>query len=293
MDIGGFSVPDRYNTKTPTPADLEDWRELNTRWFQFGTFVPLMRVHGEKPFREMWFFGAEEDHPAFRTQLKFDRLRYRLLPYIYSLAGAVTLDGGSFMRPLVMDFQNDPRAAAIGDQYLFGPSLLVCPVTKPQARSRPVYLPAVPGGWYDFWKGAAVTGGQTIEAPAPYEAIPLYVRAGAILPFGPDEQFATEKPADPITLRIYAGADGAFKLYEDDGLTYGYEKGQCARIPLIWNNTAHTLTIGARLGGFPGMLAERTFRIVLVTPASPSGYDNEPTEPRIMHYTGQSLSVKL
>ena len=292
MDIGGFSVPGRYNAPSPTPADLEDWRELNTRWFQFGTFVPIMRSHGEKPFREMWFFG-DENHPAHRSQLKFDRLRYRLLPYIYSLAGAVTHDGGSFMRPLVMDFPDDARACQVGDQYLFGPALLVSPVTTPQARSRAVYLPATSGGWYDFWSGAAVAGGQTIDAPAPYEALPLYVRAGAILPLGPDLQYATEKPADPVTLHVYAGADGRFPLYEDDGATYGYERGECARIPLLWDNAARTLTIGARIGSFPGMLAERTFRIVLVTPASASGYDKASADGRTVHYTGEAVAVRF
>jgi alpha-D-xyloside xylohydrolase len=290
MDCGGFSVPERYSAENPTSADLADWRELYTRWFQFATFVPLLRSHGERPLREMWFFGGEDD-PAYRTQLKFDRLRYRLLPYIYSLAGAVTHEGGSFMRPLVMDFPGDARACAIGDQYLFGPALLVNPVTQPQARSRAVYLPATPGGWYDFWSGAAVAGGRAIDAPAPYEALPLYVRAGSILPSGPDLQYANEKPADPVTLHVYAGADGRFTLYEDDGATYGYERGECARIPLRWDDAARTLTIGARVGSFPGMLQERTFRVVLVAPGRPVGYDSAPTEGRTLHYTGEAVTV--
>ena len=290
MDCGGFSVPERYSTDNPTPSDLADWRELYTRWFQFATFVPLLRSHGERPLREMWFFGGEDD-PAYRTQLKFDRLRYRLLPYIYSLAGAVTHEGGSFMRPLVMDFPGDAHACAIGDQYLFGPALLVNPVTQPQARSRAVYLPATPGGWYDFWSGAAVAGGRTIDAPAPFETLPLYVRAGSILPSGPDLQYANEKPADPVTLQVYAGADGRFTLYEDDGATYGYERGECARIPLHWDDAARTLTIGARTGSFPGMLQERTFRVVLVAPAHPVGYDSAPTEGRTLRYTGEAVTV--
>ena len=177
---------------------------MNTRWFQFGTFTPLLRAHGEYPYREMWKFGGETS-PAYQAQLKFDRLRYRLLPYIYSLAGAVTQEGGTIMRALVMDFRADAKAREIGDEYMFGPALLVSPVTEAKARTRPVYLPEA-AGWYDFWTGAAVAGGQTIEAPAPYDAIPLFVRAGAHRAVRPRTcSTPAEKPADPITLFVYAG----------------------------------------------------------------------------------------
>jgi alpha-D-xyloside xylohydrolase len=303
MDVGGFSVPGRFapvrdHTSSgepifgePTTANAEDWRELNTRWFQFGTFTPLLRVHGEYPYREMWQFGGEKS-PAYEAQLKFDRLHYRMLPYLYSLAGTVTHDGGTIMRALVMDFRTDATARAITDEYLFGPALLVSPVTVPQARSRQVYLPSATG-WYDFWTGAFLTGSQTIEAAAPYDSIPVFARAGAIVPFGPELQYTAEKPADPITLYVYAGADGAFTLYEDDGLTYGYEKGAFARIPIRWNDSAQTLTIGQRGGSFPGMLGERTFQVVMVSKTKPAGFSFAPAVDRTVHYHGEAVEVSL
>jgi alpha-D-xyloside xylohydrolase len=303
MDVGGFSVPARFAVQTghtsagepifgePVAADTEDWRELNTRWFQFGTFTPLLRVHGEYPYREMWQFGGETS-PAYQAQLKFDRLRYRLLPYLYSLAGAVTQEGGTIMRALVMDFRTDARARAITDEYMFGPALLVNPVTIPQARSRQVYLPSAKG-WYDLWTGAALAGGQTIEAPAPYDSIPVFARAGAIIPFGPELQYTGEKPADPVTFYVYAGADGAFSLYEDDGLTYGYEKGAFARIPLRWDDAARTLTIGQREGSFQGMLAERTFEVILVSKQKPVGCSFAPQPDRSVRYRGEAIDLSF
>ena len=291
MDIGGFSVPERYRVDNPTAADLEDWRELNTRWFQFGALTPMLRVHGERPLREMWFFGADEGHPAYHAQLKFDHLHYRLLPYIYSLAGDVTQHGATFLRALVLDFPHDAKAREIGDQYLFGASLLVSPVVTPKTTSRAVYLPATPGGWYDFWTGAAVAGGQTIDAPAPYDAIPLHVRAGAIVPFGPELQYATEKRADPLTLWVYAGADGEYSFYEDDGESYGYERGEFARVPMRWDDAKRTLTLGARAGSFEGMLAERTLQVVLVEPGRPVGYSFEPAIAKTVRYTGDTVDV--
>jgi alpha-D-xyloside xylohydrolase len=291
MDVGGFSVPDRFKPENARPEDIEEWRELNTRWFQFGTFVPMLRIHGERPWREMWEFGGEA-HPACQTQLKFDRLRYRMLPYIYSVAGAVTSEGASFLRPLVMDFPGDTTARAIGDQYLFGPALLVSPVTSFGARSRAVYLPATAGGWYDFWTGANLPGGRTIDAPAPYEALPLHVRAGSIVPYGPEMKWAMEKPDDPITLTVYTGANGSFTLYDDDGLTNGYERGLSSRIPLRWDEATRTLTIGAREGTFPGMLAERTFAIVFVSPQKPVGFSFAPVVDQTLRYSGDALTVR-
>lgn len=290
MDIGGFSVPVRFSKDDPAPADVEDWRELNTRWFQFGAFTPMLRVHGEKPWREMWEFGGET-HPAFRTMRDFARLHYRLLPYTYAVAGAVTHEGATFLTPLGFEFPQDATAREIGDQYLYGPAFLVSPVTAPLARSRAVYLPAARGGWYDFWSGAALAGGRTIDAPAPYERMPLHVRAGAIVPFGPDLQWTGEKPADPLTVYVYAGADGAFTLYEDDGLTYGYERGECSRIALTWDDATRTLTLGARAGSFPGMLAERTVQIVRVSPQHAAGFSFEPKPDRTVRYTGAELKV--
>jgi alpha-D-xyloside xylohydrolase len=289
MDIGGFSVPARFARENPAAEDVEEWRELNARWFQFGTFCPLLRVHGEFPNREMWFMGGES-HPAYKTQLKFDRLRYRLLPYIYSLAGAVTREDRTIMRPLVMDFRADPRVRDIADEYLFGPAFLVSPVTTYKARSRPVYLPQG-SRWYDFWTGVEQRGGETIEAEAPYDSMPLHVRAGALVPLGPAQEYTNEKPADPITLYVYEGADGELTLYEDDGLSYDYEKGQLATIRLRWNDAAKTLTIGQRQGHFAGMLPQRTFGLVFVSSERPVGYDPQRPPDQTVRYEGSEIEI--
>jgi alpha-D-xyloside xylohydrolase len=291
MDIGGFSVPARFSAKHPTVQDAEEWRELNARWFQFGTFVPLLRVHGEAPKREMWELGGES-HPAYQAELKFDRIRYRLLPYMYSLAGAVTHEGGTIMRPLVMDFRADAKALNVTDQYLFGPAFLVSPVTTYKARSRAVYLPSATS-WYDFWTGTNVTAGQTIEVPAPYDSMPVHVKAGSIVPTGPEIAYTDEKPADPIVLWVYSGADGEFTLYEDDGVTYGYEKGACARIPIRWNEAARTLTISKREGSFTGMQKERTFEVVLVSKANPVGFSFAPKADKTIRYDGTAVQLKM
>jgi alpha-D-xyloside xylohydrolase len=291
MDIGGFSVPARFSAQEPRPEDVEEWRELNTRWFQFGTFVPLLRVHGESPKREMWEMGGES-HPAYQAELKFDRLRYRLLPYLYSLAGAVTHEGGTIMRPLVMDFRTDRKALDVSDEYMFGPAFLVSPVTTYKARARAVYLPAA-AGWYDFWTGAAAAGGKSADAAAPYDAIPVHVRAGSIIPTGPEMMYTDEKPADPITLWVYAGADGAFTLYEDDGATYGYEKGALSRIPIRWTDATRTLTIGKREGTFPGMQKHRTFEVVLISKDKPVAFTFTPKPDKSTRYDGAAIDIKL
>ncbi len=292
MDIGGFSVPFRFLEENATPERVEEWREMNTRWFQFGAFVPLLRVHGQKPFREMWQFG-DKGSPSYDAMLDFDRLRYRLQPYIYSLAGAVTQEGGVIMRPLGMDFPRDPAARSLADQYLFGPAFLVNPVTTYRARTRSVYLPAAAGGWYDFFTGACAGSGKTIEADAPYAHIPLMVRAGSIVPLGPEIQYTSEKPDDPVTLLVYAGSDGHFQLYEDDGESYAYEKGAFSQIPISWSEAARTLTIGGREGGYDGMLAKRRFKIVLVSPARPVPYNSELKPDISVEYDGEPLKVRL
>jgi alpha-D-xyloside xylohydrolase len=289
MDSGGFSVPGRFSSRNPTPEAVDEWRELNTRWFQFCTFVPLLRVHGEFPLREMWQFGGEESE-AYKAHLLFDRLRYRMLPYVYSLAGDVTHRHGTFMRPLVMDFPSDAAARSLNDQYLFGPAFLVSPIMQYKARSRPVYLPA--GTWYDFWSGRAHSGGQRIDAEAPYDRMPLHVRAGSIVPFGPELQYTSEKKADPLTLNVYAGADGTFTHYEDDGLTYGYEKGAFARIPLSWNDAARTLTIGRREGTFPGMLQERTIQVRFIRAGNAVPFAFDGAVDRTVRYTGESVEIR-
>jgi alpha-D-xyloside xylohydrolase len=291
MDIGGYTMQSKFAAAHPTPENAAEWRELNVRWFQFGTFSPLLRVHGELQPREMWTLGGETS-PAYLAELKFDRLRYLLLPYLYSIAGAVTQDGYTLMRPLVMNFPHDPFARAITNQYMFGPAFLVAPVTTYQARSRPVYLPAG-ASWYDFWTGLELPGGQTVDTPAPFDQMPLYVRAGSIIPFGPELQYTGQKPADPITLRVYTGANGQFNLYEDDGLTYDYEKGAFARIPIRWNDAALTLAIGARQGSFPAMLTSCTFNIVLVSPHHPVGFSFAPPLMATVAYHGEPISVSF
>jgi alpha-D-xyloside xylohydrolase len=288
-DVGGFAVPRRFSTGEPRPEDVEEWRELSTRWFQYSTFAPLLRVHGQFPRREMWYFG-DESHRAYRTQLAFDRLRYRMLPYSYALAADVTRSHATIMRPLVMDFREDPEVLGIGDQFLFGPSLLVSPVTSPGATSRSVYLPRG-AGWYNFWTGAHLAGGQRLDAPAPYESLPVFVKAGSIVPMGPELQYTSEKPADPVTVWVYRGADAAFDLYEDDGVSYGYERGAFATIPLRWDEAAGTLTIGTRTGSFPGMLAAREIRVVFVSPQAPVGHAPDPPSPRTVRYEGSTVVV--
>ena len=288
MDIGGFSVEPRY--EHPTESDLDEWRELNTRWFQFGSFCPLFRVHGQFPYREM-FNIAPEAHPAYQAMLRYDRQRYRLMPYVYSLAGMVTQNDYTFMRALVMDFGGDKNVIGIGDQFMFGPALLVNPVTEYKMRSRSVYLPGK--GWYDLRSGKHFAGGQTVQADAPYSDIPVFVREGSIVPCGPDIQYVGQKPADPIRLFVYTGSDGAFTLYEDEGLNTEYEKGSFATIPITYSENTRVVTIGARQGGFPGMLRTRTFEIVWISDSKPSGLDFTHAPDARVEYDGSSISVAM
>jgi alpha-D-xyloside xylohydrolase len=249
-DIGGFFGGD--------PADPK-YAELFTRWFQFGAFCPMFRVHGTGKPKEIWRF----DDATQEVMKKYIILRYRLLPYIYSVAWRVTRDGYTMMRALPMDFRADKNALAISDEYMFGPAFLVAPVTEPKATMRKVWLPAGTS-WVNFWTGDELDGGREIETPAPLDQMPLFVRAGSIVPLGPSVQYASEKPADPIELRVYPGADGAFTLYEDEGDNYNYERGVFTTIPISWNDKAQMLTIGGRAGEYPGMLKARTFRVVWV-----------------------------
>ena len=292
MDIGGYTMENRFSSKNPTPENAEEWLELNTRWFQFGTFCPITRLHGELQPREPWAFSGYTN-PACQTIVKFDELRYRLLPYIYSIAGDVTRNAGTFMRPFVMDFPQDTIAREISDEYMFGPAFLVAPVTTYQARNRSVYLPQDAAGWYDFWTGAHIDGGKALDAPAPFDSMPLFIRAGAIIPFGPEIQYTSEKPSDPITLYVYAGTDGAFTLYEDDGVSYEYEGGAFARIPMHWDDATKTLTIGKREGKFTGMLRHRTFNVVLVTKDKPAGFSFKPKPDKSVSYQGKAVKVRL
>jgi alpha-D-xyloside xylohydrolase len=296
MDIGGFCVEDRYvagqkesNKTGRENADYKEWRELNVRWYQFGAFCPLFRAHGQYPFREIWNI-APEGHPAYRSVVYYTQLRYNLMPYIYSMAGMTYFRDYTLMRPLVMDFTADANVNNIGDQYLFGPALMVCPVYTYGARSREVYFPDT-CGWYDFYTGRYMAGGRQV-VDAPYERIPLYVREGAIIPYGPDMQYSDEKPADEITLYVYQGQDGEFTLYEDENVNYNYEKGAYALIPMAYNEAEGTLTIGDREGAFPGMLKERTFKIVTVNKAKAQPFDLKAAG-RVVKYDGTRQVVKL
>ena len=289
MDIGGFAVEGRYYN--PSPEALKEWREMMTRWFQYGTFCPVFRSHGQYPYREI-FNIAPETHPAYQTMLSFDKLRYRLMPYIYSLAGHTWLNDYTIMRGLVMDFTDDSNVYDIKDQYMFGPSLLVNPVYKYKARSRPVYLPGNTG-WYDLFTGEYLTGEQTVEANAPLNRIPLFVREGSIIPFGPEITYASEKPGDPMTLFIYTGSDGNFTLYEDEGVNYNYEKGAYSLIPVSWNEVSQTLTIGKRLGEFEGMPQERIINVIIVSDKKAVRLDFETTPDKVIHYDGRETSVQL
>ncbi|MEP6917328.1 MAG: TIM-barrel domain-containing protein, partial [Acidobacteriota bacterium] len=288
-DTGGYTMQNRFTGARDGDA-LDEWRELNARWFQFSTFCPILRVHGTDRPREMWNIG-DETTPVYESELKFDRLRYALFPYIYSIAGRVTHEGYTLMRPLVMDFRGDARARDIPDQFMFGPAFLVNPVTEYKARSRRAYLPAGTA-WYDFWTGKQSAGGSTMTADAPYDRLPLFVRAGAIVPMGPEQQYIGEKDARLLTIYVYTGANGQFSLYEDDGLTYDYERRQFSRIPLVWNDAARTLTIAKRTGAFPGMPATRTFNVVLVSPDQPTGYAAA-APGRTVNYRGDAVPVKF
>ena len=263
-----------------------DYNELLVRWFQWSTFCPILRVHGYQTATELWNWLPETQ----RILLEYDRLRYRMLPYNYTLGARVTFHGDTIMRALCMDFPGDAAAWNISDEYMFGPAFLVAPVTVAKAASRSVYLPAG-DNWVNFWTGETKAGGQEIAAAAPLEILPLFVRAGSIVPLGPDLKFAMEKPADPIELRIYPGADGSFSLYEDEGDSYRYEKGVYATIPFTWNDKMRKLTIGARQGQFPGMPETRTFRIILVRPSIGVGSALSEKPDAIAHYAGTLQTV--
>ena len=289
MDIGGFSVESRYHN--PSPADLDEWRELMTRWHQYGAFVPLFRSHGEFPFREI-YNTAPDNHIAYKTMVEYNRLRYRLMPYIYSLAGQAWLNDYTIMRGLTMDFSLDTEVFDIADQYMFGPSLMVNPVTEYKARSRNVYLPSA-YGWYDVRTGRHYAGGTVVEADAPYEWMPLFAREGSLIPTGPDIQYTGEKEADPLTLWVYAGADGAFELYEDEGDNYNYEDGAYTLIPLTWNEAERTLTIGKREGEYRGMLHERTINVIMVSENRAVKLDFGRPPDKSVKYSGEEIKVRF
>ena len=282
-DIGGYHLgwqaPDWSNP---------DKREMFTRWFQFGTFCPIFRIHGKG---ERAIFSKNWDEGTRGVLLKFDRLRYRLLPYIYSLAGAVTQENYTPMRSLAFDFRGDAALYSIPDEYMYGPAFLVNPVTRAGAVTRSVYLPKA--AWYDFWTGKRIDGGVRVEAPAPVDKLPLYVRAGSIVPMGPVMEYATERPADTIELRVYAGADGHFTLYEDGNDGYQYEKGQFAVTRFEWVDARRELVIHETKGGFPGMLKHRVFEVVMVKEGHGVGVEEEGSVDKTIEFSGREVKVGL
>lgn len=299
MDQGGFCVENRYvaaqqefDKTGKENADLKEWRELQARWNQFGCFVPLYRAHGQWPLREVWNI-APADHPAYKTIVAYDKLRYRLMPYLYSMAGMVHLKDYTMMRGLVMDFNGDEKVLDIKDQWMFGSALMACPVGEYQKYSREVYLPKQKG-WYDFYTGAYHAGGQTIVADAPYDKIPVFIPEGAILPIGPEMQWSDEKKPELIDLYVYAGKDGSYTLYEDEGTNYNYEKGKYAVIDFKYDDARKQVTIGARKGSFDGMLQKRRFNIILVDQKKQQGVNlAKSPKGKVVKYSGQAVTVKL
>jgi alpha-D-xyloside xylohydrolase len=269
---------------------------LFTRWFQFGIFSPIFRIHGKG---ERALFSDNWDSKTKEILLNYDNLRYRLLPYIYSLSWKVTNEGYTIMRSLAFDFRNDLKVMSIPDQYMFGPAFMINPVTFPmngngrhESGTRRVYLPAKTI-WYDFWTGKSISGGQTIDASAPIETIPIYVKAGSIVPLGPLLQYATEKPADPLEIRIYPGADGNFTLYEDENDNYNYEKGQYSLVSFSWNDRRRTLSVSERKGSFPGMPVNRTLNIIIVGVNHGTGGMITENADKSIIYDGKASKIKI
>ncbi|MBS1603011.1 MAG: DUF5110 domain-containing protein [Bacteroidetes bacterium] len=287
-DIGGFFAS-AFTRKGG--IDNPEFRELYCRWLEFGAFMPLMRSHGTDIPREIYNFGKPGD-TAFDAIARSINLRYSLLPYNYSVARNVTAHAGSIMRALFMDFPADRRVLDMGNEFLSGPSLLITPVTAMGQRTTPVYLPAA-GSWYDFWTGTRYAGGNTVDIPTPLDRIPIFVKAGTILPWGPAVQYASEKKWNDLLIRIYPGADGSFTLYEDEGDGYNYEKGAFTEIGFSWDDASHTLTIKDLKGSFPGMLKTRRFRIVLADPKRVIGDAPAVNLNKIITYKGRATSVRL
>ena len=286
QDIGGFSVENRfanaqqiYERTGNVVDDLKEWRELQARWHEWGVFCPLYRAHGQWPNREPWNIAPEDD-AAYSIILEADKLRYRLMPYLYSLAAKVHFDDYTLMRPLVMDFPDDKTALDISDQFMFGPVIMVCPVYEYGARSRKVYLPE--GKWYDWNSGKTVEGGRSFIADAPLESIPLYLREGSILVTG-TPVMSTSETQDNLRLLVNTGADADFTIYEDDGTSYAYEDGEYAEIPVHWDDKAGVLTIGAREGSFQGMSQVKRFLVMF------NGLDG--VQPIPVEYSGKELKI--
>ena len=280
-DIAGYGWPYERDTGDP------DYQELYVRWFQYGVFCPILRTHGHRKndTNELFSYG-----PQTATLIACDRLRYRLLPYIYSLAWRITRDGYTLQRGLPMDWPADLRVRDIGDQFMFGPALLVAPVTEPGATKRSVYLPPA-AGWYDFWSGLRLSAGTTVEAPAPLDRIPVYVRAGSILPLGPLVQDADSQP-DLLEVRVYPGADGDFEWYSDAGDSYDYEKGLHRVVSIHWDDAARTLTLRESQGSYPGMPRQVQIQLVVVRDGHGVGGNLTEAVDGEDVYEGKSLRIR-
>ena len=313
-DIGGFFCGS-YNTRGSGSAPKNpQFQELYVRWMQYGLFCPVFRSHGADAPREIWQFGKKGE-PVYDAIEKQIRLRYRLIPYLYSTAWQVTSNNDSYMRPLFADFASDKKVWNMTDEFMFGRSILACPIVNPQyteekiirtnemtgwdrqeVRSEGVkndkldftqtktatkYLPKG-ATWYDFWTGKAYKGGRNVTLQTSFDRVPMFVRAGSILPLGPEMQYVGEKSWDNLEVRVYPGANGSFTLYEDEGDSYHYEKGVYSTIPFSWNDKSRTLTIGNRQGSYPGMLQQRQFTVV-----TPDGTSTT------ISYDGKEQTVRL
>jgi len=303
LDIGGFfSAPVRnWFCGGDYEGGCNDlgYRELYLRWLQYGTFLPMFRSHGTQTPREVWNFGNEGE-VFYDTLVKFIKLRYRLIPYIYSLAWKVTSSSYTMLRALAFDFPRDSKACNVSDQFMFGPALMPCPVTEPMFwginskpiddsdRTRDVYLPE--GLWYDFWTGLSFEGNTTISASCPLESMPLYVKAGSIIPMSPVMQFTSEDLSAPYEIRIYPGVDGIFTIYEDSDDGYDYEKNKYSTIELRWNDETKAITIGERLGSFDNMVVKRKYRFII---AENKPYAEETYDYKEIEYDGTNVTVNF
>ena len=269
-DAGGFFRPrDQYSNP--------EYIERLIRWVQAGTFLPLMRVHGYMSNTEPWNYGPE----AQRIITDYIRLRYKFMPYIYSEAAQVTFNGSTIMRPFVFDFPDDQEALKQDASYMFGKSLLISPVTEGGVSEWKVYLPENESGWYDWWTGEKLDGGQYIQAKVDIETIPVYVKGGSIIPTGPQKQFVAEKSDEPVVINIYPGDDASFTLYEDEGINYNYEKGAYSNIEMDWDDESRTLTIDKREGSFSGMQKNRKFTVNLMG------------QTKTVDYNGKEVTVRF
>lgn len=278
-DIGGFFRPGRGQY-----TDVK-YHDILTRWFQWGTFNAIFRIHGYQTETEPWKYGEVVEN-NMRSMLN---LRYRLMPYIYSEAWQVSKNGSTITRPLVMDFGKDTTAVKQAYQYMFGKAMLIAPVIEAGITDMPVYLPKA-ACWYDFWTGKRFAGGQTIKTSTPQDKIPVFVKAGSIIPMGKIMQHTAEKPSDTLEIRIYKGDNGAFSLYEDEGDNYNYEKGKYTIIPFKWDEKFQTLSIGSLQGGYTGALAKRVFNIVIVSETNGNGIAETALQ-KVVVYTGKNINI--